>query len=173
MGEGWLPPQAPGGRPPPRFEMVAPEQVPVPAARPEPVAAPVQLAAAAPRAPATTNGLALTALILGILGIALVLVTFGLGFILAIPCSVAACLCGSRARARIDLGQAEGGRGQANAGYALGVAGVVIGVAAAVGWIVWLASGGDLDQLQHDLERYGESHTRDAAIQAVLALFAR
>jgi hypothetical protein len=170
MGEGWLPPQAPGGQPPPRFEMVAPESVPEIA--PEPPAAPV-LPAAAPRGPATTNGLALTALILGILGIALVLVTFGLGFILAIPCSVAACLCGARARTRIDLGLAEGGRGQANAGYVLGVAGVVIGVAAAVGWIVWLANGGDLDQLQHDLERYGESHTRDAAIQAVMALFAR
>jgi hypothetical protein len=126
-----------------------------------------------PPAAATTNGLALTALILGILGIALVLVTFGLGFVLAIPCSVAACVCGARARARIDRGEAPGKRGQANAGYVLGVAGVVIGVAAAIGWIVWLASGGDFDTLQHDLERYRDEHTRDAAVQAILVLLGR
>jgi hypothetical protein len=169
MSEGWLPPQAPGGQPPPRFDMVEPERSPAVAA-PVPVAPPSRPPEAAP---AATNGLALTALILGILGIALVLVTFGLGFFLAIPCSVAACLCAARARARIDVGAAHGGRGQATAGYVLGVAGVVIGVAAAIGWIVWALNGGDFDQLQHDLERYSESHTRDAAIQAVLAVLGR
>jgi hypothetical protein len=172
MGD-WLPPQAPGGRPPPRFEMVAPEApAPAPDALHQPVVAPPRPPAPPPAA-AATHGLALTALILGILGIALTVVTFGLGCVLGVPCAVVACRCGARARARIAHGQAGGKRGQANAGYVLGVAGVVIGVAAAIGWIVWVASGGDFDTLQQDLERWQDEHTRDAAVQAVLAVLGR
>ena len=165
MTDAWLPPEAPGGRPPPRFDMVVPGERPEPA---PPVVRPV-------RAPATpqTNGLALTAVILGVLGLALLAVTLGLGFVIALPCSIAAWLCGAQARARINLGEATTGRGQANAGYLLGVAGVVIGVAAAVGWIVWLANGGDLDQLQRDLQRYRDSQAQGVVLHAFRALLGR
>jgi hypothetical protein len=127
----------------------------------------------APRPPAETNGLALTALILGLLGILVLVMSLGWGFPVALPCSVGAWLCGANARTRINLGEARTGRGQAQAGYLLGIAGVVIGVAAAVGWIVWLANGGDLDQLQQDLERWRDEHTSQALIQAALALLGR
>jgi hypothetical protein len=156
--------------------MVVPEAREAPAAparsvptrfEPGPPAAP-----AAPAAP-QTNGLALTALILGVLGIALLVVTLGLGFIFAVPCSVAAWMCGAQARNRINLGEATTGRGQAHAGYLLGIAGVVIGVAAAVGWIVWIANGGDLEQLQRDLERWRDEQTREAAVHAARALLGR
>jgi hypothetical protein len=153
--------------------MVAPAAAePAPDELHQPMVAPPR-PLAPPPAVAATNGLALTALILGILGIALTLVTFGLGCILGVPCAMAACLCGARARARIDHGETGGKRGQANAGYVLGVAGVVIGVAAAIGWIVWVANGGDFDTLQHDLERWQDEHTRDAAVQAVLGVLGR
>jgi hypothetical protein len=171
MADGWLPPQAPGGRPPPRFDMVAPEQVEPARTSEQPV--PERFAPRKPPPPAQTNGLALTSLILGVLGVALTVVTLGLGFILALPCSIAACMCGAQARNRINLGETATGRGQANAGYLLGVAGVVIGVAAAIGWIVWIANGGDFDQLQHDLERYRDAHAPDAAIHAARALLGR
>jgi hypothetical protein len=126
-----------------------------------------------PAAVRQTNGLALTALILGVLGITLLVITLGIGFIFALPCSIAAWICGAQARMRINLGEATTGRGQANAGYLLGVAGVVLGVAAAVGWIIWLANGGDLEQLQRDLERYRDSQAREAAIHAARALLGR
>jgi hypothetical protein len=132
---------------------------------------------AAPRsataAPPQTNGLALTAVILGTIGIGLILVTAGLGFLFSLPCSVGAWICGAQARTRYDLGETSTGRGQAQAGYVLGVIGVVIGVVAAVGWIVWLASGGDLEQLQRDIERWRDEQTREAAIQAVRVLLGR
>jgi hypothetical protein len=164
MSNGWLPPQAPDGQPPPRFDMVVPSE----RREPAPVVPPV-------RAPATpqTNGLALTAAILGVLGLALLVITLGLGFVIALPCSVAAWLCGAQARARINLGEATTGRGQATTGYLLGVAGVVIGVAAAIGWIVWLANGGDFDQLQRDLERYRDSQAQGAALHAFRLLLER
>jgi hypothetical protein len=179
MAEGWLPPQAPGGQPPPRFDMVVPEPVAERAPsveRPEPV--PPRFAGPAParRAasdPEPTNGLALTALILGILGIALLAVTLGLGFIFALPCSVAAWMCGAQARNRINLGEATRGRGQANLGYLLGVAGVVIGVAAAIGWVIWVVNGGDFEQLQRDLERWRDEQARQAVIHTARALLGR
>jgi hypothetical protein len=176
MPDGWLPPEAPGGRPAPRFDMVVPER---PAAAPEPAVAPAALSpefTRAPRPPAAqaqTNGLAVTALVLGVIGLGLLVVTLGLGFLFALPCSVGAWICGAQARTRIALGEATRGRGRAHAGYLLGLAGVVLGVAAAVGWIIWLASGGDLEQLQHDLERLRDQQSREAAVQAARALLGR
>jgi hypothetical protein len=170
VSDGWLPPQAPGGQPPPRFDMVVPERVEAPP--PQPV--PPRFEARRPAATVPqTNGLALTALILGVLGLLLLVVTLGLGFIFAVPCSVAAWICGANARTRINLGEAQTGRGQANTGYLLGVAGVVLGVAAAVGWIIWLANGGDFEQLQRDLERWRDEQAREATVHAARAIFGR
>jgi uncharacterized iron-regulated membrane protein len=180
VAEGWLPPQAPGGQPPPHFDMVVPDAAPArpapahpsqPDPEPAPALPPARRSGLA--APPRTNGLALTALILGILGLAVLALTLGLGFIVAVPCSAAAWMCGANARARIELGEATSGRGQAMAGYLLGIAGVVIGVAAAAGWIIWIANGGDLDQLQRDLERWRETHTQTGLFQALSLYLSR
>jgi hypothetical protein len=174
MAEGWLPPQAPGGQPPPRFDMVVPDRV---EPRQAPPAVPDAFAASASTrpapGPAVPNGLALTAVILGVLGVLLLLLTLGLLWFIALPCSIAAWMCGAQARNRINLGEVLTGRGQANAGYLLGVAGVVIGVAAAIGWIVYFANGGNLDELQQDLERWRDEQTREAMFDAVRAIFGR
>lgn len=170
MSDGWLPPQAPGGQPPPRFEMVVPDVVEPPPPQPAPPRLePGRRGTTVPE----TNGLALTALILGVLGLLLLVTTLGLGCIIALPCSVAAWICGAQARTRINLGEARTGRGQANAGYLLGVAGVVLGVAAAVGWIIWVANGGDFEQLQRDLERWRDEQAREATVHAARAIFGR
>jgi hypothetical protein len=180
--EGWLPPQAPGGRPPPRFDMVTPEPrtetehaavVAPPELAPPSAGQRPPVAARAETAPPQTNGLALTAVILGAIGIGLTLITAGLGFLFSLPCSVGAWVCGAQARTRYDLGETSTGRGQAQAGYILGVLGVVIGVVAAVGWIVWVANGGDLEQLQRDIERWRDEQTRAAAVHTVRALLGR
>jgi hypothetical protein len=174
MSEGWLPPQAPGGQPPPRFDMVVPERV---EAREAPQVVPDAFAGAARKpatpSPAVPNGLALTAVILGVLGVLLLLLTLGLLWFVALPCSVAAWMCGAQARNRINLGESLTGRGQANAGYLLGVAGVVIGVAAAIGWVIYFANGGNLDELQQDLERWRDEQTREAVIHTARALLGR
>jgi hypothetical protein len=189
---GWLPPRAPGGRPPPAFEMVTPE-APAPGAARAPAPLPPGLApvgaAAATRAPArapsaprtafergrppATNRLAVTSVVLGVVGLVLLVLTLGLGAPVTLPCSIGAWIYGAQARTRIDLGEEQTGRGQAHAGYLLGVAGVVLGVAAGVGWVVWIAGGGDLEQLQRDLERWRDSQAAKAAAGAALALFGR
>jgi hypothetical protein len=172
----WLPPQAPGGEPPPRFEPAPPPEPPVA----EPAAPP---SGPAPYTPAgrptfvrggqtSANGLAVAALVLGIAGLGLLL-TVGLFFPISLPCSIAAWICGAQARNKENLGEAGGGRAQAQAAYLLGVIGVVLGVIAAVGWIAAIALGVDLEELRRDIERQSNPDARQAAITAVRALLAR
>jgi hypothetical protein len=170
----WLPPEAPGGRPPPRFE-------PSPARRPEaPPAVAPPLAAPEPsdrpafvKAGGETNGLAVTSLVLGIVGVTLLVVFVGLSFPIALPCSIAAWVCAAQARNRISAGEATAGRGQAQAGYILGVIGVLLGVLAAVVWIGLIASGVDLEELRRELERQSNPDARRALGHAIAALLPR
>jgi hypothetical protein len=157
---GWLPPRAPGADQPPRYESAPEEPDPQPAAA---AVAPVRRSTFVKPAGSETNGLALTALILGIIGITVLLLTLGLGFLFTLPCSIAAWICAAQARARIAVGETTAGRGHAQAGYILGVLGVVLGVMAMVGWIVAIASGLDLEELRDDIER----QTNPDAVEAI------
>jgi hypothetical protein len=154
----WLPPSAPGGQPPPRFEMQPDDDEPTPP--PVPVQQPAE--PAQPQAPSFTAGarprtgsnpLAVTALVLGIIGVGLLLLSAGLGFVIALPCSIAAWICGSHARNRIAAGEAKGSYGQAHAAYILGILGVVLGVIAMIGWLIAIAAGVSPTELQEDLQR--------------------
>jgi hypothetical protein len=159
---GWLPPRAPGGEPPPRFEPAPPEPE---AEAPSPPAA--DRPAFVAQRPAQSNGLAVTALVLGIVGVSLLVISLGLAFVFTLPCSIAAWICSAQARARIAVGEATTGRGQAQAAYILGILGVVLGVMAMVGWIVAIASGLDLDELRRDLERQSDTDAV-AAVRSLL-----
>jgi hypothetical protein len=171
---GWLPPRAPGAQPAPVFEPAAPEpEVAAPAA-----AAPPPPPAAAPTTDRPTfvktgtsqsNGLALTSLILGIVGVSLLVLSLGVLFIVTLPCSIGAWICAAQARSRIAVGESSTGQGQAQAGHILGILGVVLGVLAMVGWIVAFALGFDVDELRQELER----QSNPDAVQAVLTLFQR
>ena len=141
MAEGWLPPQAPGAKPPPRFD--TPAQEPPAAAQPRYV----------PPAPGARNRAAVWALALGITGLMGLLVSFGALFIFTLPCSIAAWILGLRARRQIAGGVTTQGEGQATAALWLGRIGVIVGVAAMVAFIVLIASGVDLEQLRDDLQR--------------------
>jgi hypothetical protein len=177
---GWLPPRAPGSEPPQRYES-EPEWTPPQPADDAPAAPAVMWTprtgaspgSAFARATPARNGLALTSLVLGILGAALTVLTFGLGFVFALPCSIAAWICGAQARNRINLGETAVGRGQAQAGYLLGVVGVVLGVLAAAGWITFLATGGSFDDLREDLERNANPDAREALVRAACAWLGR
>jgi hypothetical protein len=153
-GARWLPPQAPGAQPPPRFDPAPePEPEPPPQQLPPPPAAEQPVFVPARRPSQGTNTLAVAALVLGIAGIALLVLSLGLGFIFALPCSIGAWLCGAQARARIGAGETQAGSGQAQAGYILGIVGVVLGIGAMVAWIALIASGFSVEDFRDDLER--------------------
>ena len=165
---GWLPPSAPGARPAPRFEPAPPEPSRPPAPQQQQQAPAAGPTFVRPK-PTETNGLALTALILGIVGLVLLLLSLGILFIFTLPCSIAAWICAAQARARIAVGETTSGRGQAQAGYILGIIGVALGVMAMIGWIAAIASGLDLEELRRDLER----QSNPDAVQALLSLIGR
>jgi hypothetical protein len=155
MAEGWLPPNAPGAKPPPRFdtppEQPAPKQPEPP--RPEPPRAePTFVRAGAARA-GPRNAAAVWAVALGITGLALLVLSLGSLFLVTLPCSIAAWALAGRARRQIESGATTQGDGQATAALWLARIGVIAGVAALVVFIALLASGFDFEQFRDDLQR--------------------
>jgi hypothetical protein len=154
MAEGWLPPTAPGAKPPPRFD--APQEQPAPPApaqQQEPPSGPTFVRPVAGAPAGQGNRAALWAIWLGITGVALLVLSLGSLFPLTLPLSVAAWVLAGRARRQIESGATTQGDGQANAALWLGRIGVIAGVAALVVFIVLIASGVDFEQLRDDLER--------------------
>jgi hypothetical protein len=151
---GWLPPVAPGGNPPPRFD--APQWAAPRPAEPRPATPQGPPAPRPPRLDApeyASNGAAVWALVLGIAGLALLLISFGTLFFITLPLSAASWTLATRARAAIAEGRTATGEGQAIAALWLGRAGVIAGVAAAVVLITLIASGFDFEEFRQDLER--------------------
>ena len=153
----WLPPQAPGGGPAPRFDAEPrPRFVP-----PEPPRPAVQTAAPPTAQPATfvkaksgpANGLAIAALVLSISSLALLVLSIGVSFTISLPLSAAAWVCAIKAKRALRDGRAHGGEGQAKAGLWLAMAGVALSVAAMIVWIALIASGFSIDELRENLEQ--------------------
>jgi hypothetical protein len=99
------------------------------------------------------NGAATTGLVLGILGLLLVVLTAGAGFLFSLPVSIAAWIAGAQGRKRVRSGQTTTGDGLAHSGLVLGIVGVVLGVVGMIVWVALIAAGLDLDELRRDLEQ--------------------
>jgi hypothetical protein len=159
MAEGWLPPTAPGAKPPPRFdappERYAPPEPPPQQQQPQqPQPAGPTFVRSGPGAAATkTNRAALWAIWLGITGMVLLVLSLGSLFPVTLPLSAAAWVLARKARGQIESGTTTQGDGQATAALWLGRIGVIAGVAALVVFVALIASGVDLEQLRDDLER--------------------
>jgi hypothetical protein len=163
---GWLPPRAPGAEPPPRFETVLPAE-PEPESEPassgwqppsaeQPRAAEARHWEPAPvrTAPPESNGLAISAIVLGVLSVGLLLMSLGTSFLFSMPMSGAAWAFGARARQRSpDAGSAQ-------AAVTIGMVGVGLAAAAAVIWIVLFSAGITLEDLRDWLERKLEEQRR-------------
>jgi hypothetical protein len=152
---GWLPPRAPGGESPPRFE-TAPLQAPEPAESWQPPSAERRHwePAPVPTARPESNGLAIGAIVLGVLSVGLLLMSLGTSFVFSLPMSGAAWAFGARARQRAPEG------GPAQAAVVIGMVGVGLAVAAAVIWIALFSAGISLEDLRDYLERKLEEQRR-------------
>jgi hypothetical protein len=178
---GWLPPRAPGAQPPPRFEPAPPPPEPEPSA-PEPPAAPGWQPPVAqqedrywgpppPPEPsanptfvrpqqARAGGLAITAIVLGVLGIGLLVLSVGTSFLLSLPCSGAGWACGIRARQNADADPALSSRSAAQAAVVIGMVGVGLGVLSAIVWIILLSVGVSIEDLRDYLQRQLQEERR-------------
>ena len=148
---GWLPPVAPDGNPPPRFD--TPQWAAPRPAAPQP-AAPGPDRLPPPRFDGpkqASSPAAVWGLVLGITGVALLLLSLGTLFFISLPLSFAAMSLGRRAR----------DAGQSSAALWLGRVGVIAGVAAAVVLIALVAAGVDFEELRRDVERELERRRQD------------
>lgn len=79
--------------------------------------------------PQQANGCAVASLTLSVLGLGLLIVSFGLLCFLSLPCSALGWLFGHRARER------AGDQGMAQGGLVTGIVGTVLSIAALVVWV--------------------------------------
>jgi hypothetical protein len=139
------------------FEAAPPEPVVPESAEPEPELAPwsasVQRPPLARPAPEPGNALAVTSLVLALVGLVLVFLSIGLAALLSLPFSIGAWVTGSLGRQQVTKGVTKTGDGIAHAGLVLGVVGVVLGVIGAVVWILLLAGGFDLEDFLNEIEQ--------------------
>jgi hypothetical protein len=164
------------------FEPAPPDE-PEPPPQPEPAAWNAPAAASPPPArehpiylqqPSRPgNGAATSSLVLGIIGIAVVILTLGIGFMFSLPASIVAWVMGARGRKRVATGQTTAGDGIAHAGVVLGIVGVILGAIGMVVWIALIASGLDLEELQRDLEQRSNPDLDQAVWAAAMALLGR
>jgi len=107
------------------------------------------------RAPAARegNGVAITAAVLGALGLLMLVLTFGGLFIIALPLGIAAMVLGRVGRRKVDRGETHSGRGAARAGWIMGLITTVLSVLA----ILLVAAGiyalGGLGGLEREVEQ--------------------
>jgi hypothetical protein len=133
---GFLPPQAPDGDddvPPARWEARPPQgrsgarMVVATSSR---AAQLVQAGEHPPR-----NAHAIASVGIGLAGLALLVVSVGLSFLVSLPCAIIALSLGRQGRRRA-VAEGIGGVRAARAGVRLGIVGCVLCVLAAIGWIL-------------------------------------
>ena len=131
---GWLPPQAPSVPAQP-----APYQPPQ---QPAPPQGPVFVKE---RGRQGTNGLAIAALVCAVSSLALLVLSLGLSFIFSLPLGVGGWICAAKAPRDVQPGQRK-------VGLILAIAAVALSVAAAAVWIVLIAAGVSVEDLQQNLQ---------------------
>jgi hypothetical protein len=126
---GWLPPQPPSTpTPQPRYEQPRPPTF------------------VTPEGQRGTNGLAITALVCAISSLGLLVFSLGLSFFFSLPLGIAGWVAAVRARTDIQPGQRK-------TGLILSIVAVVLSVAAAIVWVILIAAGFSVEELQRNLEQ--------------------
>jgi hypothetical protein len=103
-------------------------------------------------APEPGNGLATTSLVLSVVGLLILLPSFGLLLPLSLPFSIAAWVTGNFGRRQVSDGRTKVGDGIAHAGVVLGIVGIVLATIAAIVWAILFANGLDLEEFRRNLE---------------------
>jgi hypothetical protein len=110
-----------------------------------------------------SHGQATAGLILGIAGLAVVVLGAGVFFFVSLPCSILAWVFGVNTKRRLERGETLEGRSQAESAYVLGIIGVVLGVLGLIAWIVLIALGAIANSSSS-----GDALTSAAALAALL-----
>ena len=135
---GWLPPQPPSASRPQEPPQAPEHQVPVFVRASEETG---------------TNGLAIAAIVCAISSFGLLLLSLGLSFAFSLPLAIGGWVCAARAPRDVRPGQRK-------TALVLSIAAVALSVTAAVVWIVLIAAGFSVEELQQNLEQELERQRR-------------
>ena len=127
---GWLPPQAPG----------TPQQ---PQRPPE---VPQRPTFVQPSGQHGTNGLAIAAIVCAVSSLGLLVLSLGLSFFFSLPLGIAGWVCAARANPEVNPGQRKTGK-------VLSIIAVALSVTAAIVWVILIAAGVSVEELQRNLEQ--------------------
>jgi hypothetical protein len=79
--------------------------------------------------------------VFSLVGIGLLVISFGLSTIVSLGCAIAAVICSRNGKRKVDAGETPKHRGLAQAGFIIGWVGVGLSILATAGWIVAIAAG--------------------------------
>ena len=90
------------------------------------------------------NGQAVAGFVLSVVGLGLLVISFGLSTIVSLGLAIGGIVCSRNGKQRVDAGETPKHRGLAQAGFVVGWVGVGLSILAIVAWIlVFAISPGD------------------------------
>ena len=94
--------------------------------------------------PVPDNGQAVVGFVFSIVGVGLLVISFGLSSIVSVGCAITGIVCSRNGKQKVERGESPKHKGLAQAGYIVGWVGLVLAILATVSWILLIALG-DID----------------------------
>jgi hypothetical protein len=91
--------------------------------------------------PVPDNGQAVAGFVFSIVGVGLLIISFGLSTIISLGCSITGIVCSRNGKRKVDSGETPKHRGLAQAGFIVGWVGLGLSILATVGWILAIVLG--------------------------------
>jgi hypothetical protein len=95
--------------------------------------------------PVPGNGPAVTGFVFSVVGVSLLVLSFGLSSIVSLGCAITGVLCSRSGKQKIERGETPKHGGLARAGVIIGWVGIGLSILATIGWVILLAVGIDAD----------------------------
>ena len=93
-----------------------------------------------------TNGLAIVAIVCAVASLGLLVLSLGLSFFFSLPLGITGWICAARSNAEVNPGQRK-------TGQVLSIIAVALSVTAAIVWVILIAAGFSVEELQRNLEQ--------------------
>jgi hypothetical protein len=94
-----------------------------------------------PAPPVPDNGQAVAGFVFSLVGVGLLVISFGLSSILSLGCAITGVICSRNGKRKVAAGETPKHRGLAQAGFIIGWVGVGLSILATAGWIIAIAAG--------------------------------
>jgi hypothetical protein len=91
------------------------------------------------------NGPAVTGFVFSVVGLSLLVLSFGLSSIVSLGCAITGVLCSRSGTRKVERGETPKHRGLARAGMIIGWVGIGLSILATIGWVILLVVGIDAD----------------------------